>query len=795
MKKIIPKDILLMFLLTIISIVCIVTIPLNKYPSNILSYILLGLFLSGYVLTAIIYPLNKSFRIYKRIFLSIILSLLLTIIVGLLVRYSILIISISKIFLIIGIITIILIVIALYRTYKVNNKLIDKYPKQNSKIRFSDNINRDPNASQHINTNIENENNLKIYLTRPYPITDLYLMIFLTLISLVVFFVPLTKYLGNLIYPLKILFTLLIFELSGYAFITALMPTSKFSKFQNILLSIGLGTVLLIGSYYLIKFNPLNELNTIFMNILIIFIGLMCIITCLRRIRIPKIGKKEFKSNKTVNKTKKTSLMENEMSKTDNKEFKEQQRINHKIDQSNENDKILLNKLEPQKNSNKRFFSLDLLLIFLTTLVCIILVLTPQLNLTLIKTILGILLILFLPGYSLVAALYPKKDDLDGIERLSLSFGFPIIGLAMGIGLNQITPIAIGLTSILLILSVFTIILVIIAYGRRKRVPKDEKFYVKISSPRMENPKTEKITQKKENNKCIKAETSEKMSKPKFFSLDLLLIFLTTLLAIIFIMVPKLNETFARTIFGLFLILFIPGYSLITALFPKKSDLDGIERTALSFGLSIAVTPLLGLVLNYTPWGIKLTPILISLSAFAMIMLLIAYFRRKRVHEEDKFYVNFSGFFKSIKNMFKGESKSSKILSLILILSIIIAISTTAYIIVNPKQGETFTEFYLLGPGGIASDYPTNLTVGQNASVIIGIVNHESKTVNYHLIVSSDGTIMSEQDINIPKGNKIEIPYNFTVSSTGNKKIEFLLYKLPDNTNIYRSLHIFVNIM
>ena len=105
---------------------------------------------------------------------------------------------------------------------------------------------------------------------------------------------------------------------------------------------------------------------------------------------------------------------------------------------------------------------------------------------------------------------------------------------------------------------------------------------------------------------------------------------LITALCIIFVLTPKLSHTFVRTILGLFLILFIPGYSLIAALFPKKDDLDGIERAALSFGLSVAVTPLIGLALNYTSWGIRLTPILISLSAFTFIMVFVAYLRRIR---------------------------------------------------------------------------------------------------------------------------------------------------------------------
>ena len=327
-------------------------------------------------------------------------------------------------------------------------------------------------------------------------------------------------------------------------------------------------------------------------------------------------------------------------------------------------------------------------------------------------------------------------------------------------------------------------------------MPKNEENSLNVIPPKSNNHKTTKEVPNKEPSPKIDTNESKQkqISKQKFVSKDLLIIFLTTILTVIFVVTPKLNDTVIRTILGIFLILFIPGYSLIAALFPKKDDLDGIERVALSFGLSIAITPLIGLVLNYTPFGIKLTPILISLSAFTIIMVVIAYFRRRKVSDDEKFFVNFGGFYSSIKGIFKGESKTSKILSIVLIISILLAIGTTAYIIIKPKQGETFTEFYILGPGGQASDYPTNLTVGQNASVIIGIVNHEQKTVNYNLVITSNGNVMSDQNITLTNGNKTEIPYKFTANTAGNKEIQFLLYKLPDNTNIYRSLHLFVHV-
>ncbi|MDI6811885.1 MAG: DUF1616 domain-containing protein, partial [archaeon] len=210
------------------------------------------------------------------------------------------------------------------------------------------------------------------------------------------------------------------------------------------------------------------------------------------------------------------------------------------------------------------------------------------------------------------------------------------------------------------------------------------------------------------------------------------------------------DKNYPRSSFGAFL----PGYSLIATLFPRKDDLDGIERMALSFGLSIAITPLLGLALNYTPFGIRLLPILIILSIFTISLAIGAYIRRSMIPEEDRFVVNkplqgFRGrgaephigaFFKNMKEPLKAtDTKIDRLLTIILIISIVLAISMIAYVIITPKEGEKFTEFYVLGPGGTASDYPTNLKVGEEGKVIIGIENHEYANVTYQLEVRLNG--------------------------------------------------------
>lgn len=86
-----------------------------------------------------------------------------------------------------------------------------------------------------------------------------------------------------------------------------------------------------------------------------------------------------------------------------------------------------------------------------------------------------------------------------------------------------------------------------------------------------------------------------------------------------------------RYFLGTLYVLYLPGYVLVEALYPEERELKPLERVALSVGLSLAVVPLIGLVLNYTPWGIRLEPVTFSLALYTLGVSLIALKRKYSV--------------------------------------------------------------------------------------------------------------------------------------------------------------------
>jgi membrane protease YdiL (CAAX protease family) len=122
---------------------------------------------------------------------------------------------------------------------------------------------------------------------------------------------------------------------------------------------------------------------------------------------------------------------------------------------------------------------------------------------------------------------------------------------------------------------------------------------------------------------------------------DLVLVLAFAALAVAFSLVMPLSDTPLRAPIGLVLVLFLPGYAIAAALFPGKGGLGLPLRAALSVGLSLATALIIGLVLNFSPWGLRLGPIVASIVLSTLIFVAFAYFRRVQLPSEERFGTGF----------------------------------------------------------------------------------------------------------------------------------------------------------
>lgn len=285
------------------------------------------------------------------------------------------------------------------------------------------------------------------------------------------------------------------------------------------------------------------------------------------------------------------------------------------------------------------------------------------------------------------------------------------------------------------------------------------------------------------------------------FPSDLLFVVGLVILTDIFVLIPVLSESFIRTVLGLPLVLFLPGYALVALLFPAKNGLEGIERAALSVGMSVAIVPLVGLVLNSTSFGIREMPLLASLSVLIILMCAAAYVRRRMLPEDKTFGVSFKTSTRSllVEVLGKPESSTEKTLRVFLAISVLALVGTVAYVTIIPHEQEPFTEFYILGPEGKADNYTTEYVQGESGTVIIGVANHEHRAVNYTLDVRLENKSLALPEnlrhIQLEDNTTLEEPLEIKPSIEGkNMELQFLLFNDTEKEVPYEDLRLWINV-
>lgn len=207
---------------------------------------------------------------------------------------------------------------------------------------------------------------------------------------------------------------------------------------------------------------------------------------------------------------------------------------------------------------------------------------------------------------------------------------------------------------------------------------------------------------------------------------------------------------------GLPLLLFVPGYVLVAALFPRSRSAAGpivddrpfatvadgclrpLERVALSFGLSVALLPPLGVLVSWLGLGFAPTTVMATVTVALLVGAVVAGVRRFRLPEGERFAVSPTAWISRRATALADRSTAGRVVTVALVVVSLAATSTLAYGLVAPAGGDAYTNVGLFTENEtgalVTSDYPSTIGANETGEVVVLVENREHRTVNYTLV-------------------------------------------------------------
>jgi uncharacterized membrane protein len=272
--------------------------------------------------------------------------------------------------------------------------------------------------------------------------------------------------------------------------------------------------------------------------------------------------------------------------------------------------------------------------------------------------------------------------------------------------------------------------------------------------------------------------------------------FLITLQIYLF---PPLNWLNAlRLALGLPFVLFLPGYWFIGTLFPQRDDLDTWERIGLSLALSVAWISILALILDRLPWGLQLWTILFGEQLFIFFFMGITLARRVRLSPKIAYIP------KPIRarKWWQAQLKQDQRMYLTLLGIVSLALIAVSWVFLVPSPASFITEFYILGPDGLAENFPREAAIGDMLTVTMGITNKEGEDHEYYIEVWEEDPLDENHrsqvgdlsKFTLQSGQNIEFPIHWSMLWAGDDQIvDFLLF-IDNQPEPYRNIRLWLNV-
>lgn len=319
-------------------------------------------------------------------------------------------------------------------------------------------------------------------------------------------------------------------------------------------------------------------------------------------------------------------------------------------------------------------------------------------------------------------------------------------------------------------------------------------------------------------------------------SVDLVIVGGVTMGTLLAVWAPELLPSPARVGLGLGFVLFVPGYALVSALFPARRS-AGVslasrvsererdsrialgERLVMVGALNVFVVPLAGLFLNYTAFGITVHSVLTTLAGVTVVLVALAWVRRFSLPAAERFGVPITAWIGALSSWLSpdGDGREAT-LNVLLVVGVVLAASSATLAIAVPGEGERYTEFAVGTTNEttgefVANDYPTQFVRAESKPLAVSVTNKERRTQNYTVVVElqdierrgDERTItqtvrVAEFSTRLQHQNSTTREIQVRPAMTGeNLRLTLLLYRgspptEPGVENAYRHLHLWIDV-
>lgn len=295
---------------------------------------------------------------------------------------------------------------------------------------------------------------------------------------------------------------------------------------------------------------------------------------------------------------------------------------------------------------------------------------------------------------------------------------------------------------------------------------------------------------------------------------DLLAVVAGAVLALAVVFTPLGEWRPLALVVGLPFVLLVPGYAVVSAVFPRAGETGAgegtgsLSRLVLSVAGSVIAVAVVGVALEFSGIGFRRPAVVGGLAAVTLAAAAAAWYRRRRVVPGARAGTSLSTVRERARGAVVGDGPVGVLLTLLVVG---VAVGGVAVVVADTGSSGTTTEFYMLGEDDsgelVAGNYPTNVTAGERTTVGIGVGTNRPDGFDGSVVASlervsvDDGSAtvtetrqLGSFDVSVAAGETTVRRHTFQPRMTGDRlRLTYRLYE-RGSEDPYRRVQIWIDV-